>query len=151
MPSDPRPRDDRQETPPAGCQAGALVSLIHTCYLVSDIDRSLAFYAALGFSESFRFSTLDGGLSVFMNLALDGSEPRLELAHHPGIRSDETGSGFGHVAITTVDLDAALVALARDGIEPEKPPRALREGGNRICFVRDPDGHRLELIERLVS
>jgi lactoylglutathione lyase len=49
----------------------------------------------------------------------------------------------------TVDaLDAALAGLADKGIEPERPPYTVREGGSRICFVRDPDGYRVELIER---
>ena len=46
------------------------------------------------------------------------------------------------------DLDAVLPALAGRGIEPEKPPYTVREGGSRLCFVRDPDGYRIELIER---
>jgi lactoylglutathione lyase len=58
------------------------------------------------------------------------------------------GTGYGHVAITTPDLDNALAQLARQGIEPERPPYTVREGGNRLCFVRDPDGYRIELIER---
>jgi lactoylglutathione lyase len=46
------------------------------------------------------------------------------------------------------DLDATLAALAGKGIEPERPPYTVRAGGSRICFVRDPDGYRVELIER---
>jgi lactoylglutathione lyase len=46
------------------------------------------------------------------------------------------------------DLDAALADLADEGIEPERPPYSVREGGSRICFVRDPDGYRVELIEQ---
>jgi len=45
-------------------------------------------------------------------------------------------------------MDATLEALAREGIEPERPPYTVREGGSRLCFVRDPDGYRVELIER---
>ncbi len=50
--------------------------------------------------------------------------------------------------MTVDDLDAKLAALAEQGIEPERPPYQLRAGGSRICFVRDPDGYRVELIER---
>lgn len=46
------------------------------------------------------------------------------------------------------DLDATLERLAAQGIEPERPPYQVREGGSRICFVRDPDEYRVELIER---
>ena len=46
------------------------------------------------------------------------------------------------------DLDETLRRLEAQGIEPEKPPYSVREGGSRLCFVRDPDGYRVELIER---
>jgi len=46
------------------------------------------------------------------------------------------------------DIDGALERLAGEGIEPERPPYTVSEGGSRICFVRDPDGYRIELIER---
>jgi lactoylglutathione lyase len=50
--------------------------------------------------------------------------------------------------VTVENLDEVLPALAEKGIEPEKPPYTVREGGSRLCFVRDPDGYRVELIER---
>ena len=53
-----------------------------------------------------------------------------------------------HVAVTVDELDGTLGRLAEKGIEPEKPPYSVREGGSRLCFVRDPDGYRIELIER---
>jgi lactoylglutathione lyase len=58
------------------------------------------------------------------------------------------GTGYGHIALTVDDLDGTLEQLAGEGIEPEKPPYRVREGGSRICFVRDPDDYRIELIER---
>jgi lactoylglutathione lyase len=83
-----------------------------------------------------------------MGLPEDGPEPRLELTYNFGVESYELGTGYGHIAITTPDLDTALERLKEQGIEPEKPPYTVREGGNRLCFVRDPDGYRVELIER---
>ena len=62
--------------------------------------------------------------------------------------SYELGTGYNHIALTVDDLDGTLGELAGKGIEPEKPPYQVREGGSRICFVRDPDGYRIELIER---
>jgi lactoylglutathione lyase len=84
-----------------------------------------------------------------MGLPEDGDEPRLELTFNLG-RSEpyELGTGYGHIAITTPELDAALERLAEQGIEPERPPYTVREGGSRLCFVRDPDGYRIEIIER---
>jgi lactoylglutathione lyase len=120
--------------------------LIHTCYRIGDIDRSVAFYEALGFEEMGRFPIRDEATNVFMGLPGDGA--RLELTYNHGVDSYELGTGYNHIAITASDLDATLANLAEQGIEPEKPPYTVREGGSRICFVRDPDNYRIEIIER---
>ncbi len=124
------------------------MSLIHTCYRITDIDRSVAFYNALGFNEIGRLPIRDEAVNVFMGLPDDGPEPRLELTYNFGVEHYELGTGYGHIAITTADLDGALANLREQGIEPERPPYTVREGGSRLCFVRDPDGYRIELIER---
>jgi lactoylglutathione lyase len=120
--------------------------LIHTCYRIGDIDRSVAFYQALGFEETGRFPIRDEAINVFMGLPGDGA--RLELTYNHGVDSYELGTGYNHIAITASDLDATLANLDDQGIEPEKPPYTVRDGGPRICFVRDPDGYRIEIIER---
>lgn len=120
--------------------------LIHTCYRIGDIDRSVAFYRALGFEELHRMPIGDAAINVFMGLPGDGA--RLELTYNFGVDSYEIGTGYGHIAITAGDLDAMLARLAALGIEPEKPPYSVREGGSRLCFVRDPDGYRIEIIEK---
>ena len=122
------------------------MELIHTCYRIGEIDRSVAFYEALGFEERRRMDLPDGAINVFMGLPGDGD--RLELTKNPGVDSYELGTGYNHVALTIEDLDGTLAELAQKGIDPEKPPYRVREGGSRICFVRDPDGYRIELIER---
>jgi lactoylglutathione lyase len=125
------------------------MSLIHTCYRILEIDRSVAFYEALGFEERRRAPIRDEATNVFMSLPDDGPEPRLELTYNYGRTEPyEIGTGYGHIAITTADLDGTLARLKEQQIEPEKPPYTVREGGNRLCFVRDPDGYRIELIER---
>ncbi|HEY8866612.1 MAG TPA: VOC family protein [Solirubrobacteraceae bacterium] len=123
------------------------MALIHTCYRITDVDRSVDFYKALGFEEVGRIPIRDEAINVFMNIPGDGDMPRLELTHNFGVDSYELGTAYGHIAITTSDLDARLAELAEQGIEPEKPPYSVREGGSRLCFVRDPDGYRIELIE----
>jgi lactoylglutathione lyase len=125
------------------------MSLIHTCYRIFEIDRSVEFYKALGFNEIGRIPIRDEAINVFMGLPDDGPEPRLELTYNFG-QADayEIGTGYGHIAVSTADLDSALERLAAQGITPERPPYTIREGGNRLCFVRDPDGYRIELIER---
>jgi lactoylglutathione lyase len=125
------------------------MGLIHTCYRILDIDRSVAFYEALGFTEMRRAPIRDEAINVFMGLPEDGDEPRLELTHNFGVTEPyEIGTGYGHIAITTEDLDGTLARLAEQGIEPEREPYRIREGGSRLCFVRDPDGYRIEIIER---
>jgi lactoylglutathione lyase len=125
------------------------VSLIHTCYRIFEVERSVDFYRALGFEEKRRAPIRDEAVNVFMGLPEDGDEPRLELTcNFDQAEPYELGTGYGHIAISTPDLDEALERLAAQGIEPEKPPYTIRDGGNRLCFVRDPDGYRIELIER---
>ncbi len=120
--------------------------LIHTCYRITDIDRSVEFYEKLGFEERRRMPIREEAVNVFMGLPGDGD--RLELTYNFGVDSYEIGTGYGHIALTVSDLDATLEKLASVGIQPEKPPYSVREGGSRLCFVRDPDDYRIELIER---
>jgi lactoylglutathione lyase len=122
------------------------MELIHTCYRIGDIDRSVAFYEALGFEEIGRFPIRDEAINVFMGLPGDG--PRLELTYNHGVSEYDLGTGYNHIAVTVEDMDGTLERLAGKGIEPEKPPYTVREGGSRLCFVRDPDGYRIELLER---
>jgi lactoylglutathione lyase len=84
-----------------------------------------------------------------MGLPEDGENPRLELTfNHGRTEPYEIGTGYGHIAITTDDLDGTLEALAAQGIEPERPPYTVSEGGSRLCFVRDPDDYRIEILEK---
>ena len=123
------------------------MSLIHTCYRITDIDRSVTFYNALGFSEIGRIPIREEAINVFMGLPDDGPEPRLELTYNFGVDSYDLGTGYNHIAITTADMDGTLEQLKEQGIEPEKPPYSVREGGSRLVFVRDPDGYRVEILE----
>jgi lactoylglutathione lyase len=119
---------------------------IHTCYRITDIDRSVSFYEKLGMEEVGRIPIRDEATNVFMGFPGDGA--RLELTfNHDKTDPYEIGTGYGHIAIAVEDLDGTLERLATDGIEPEKPPYTVREGGSRLCFVRDPDDYRIEIIE----
>ncbi len=125
-----------------------MATWLHTCYRIGEIDRSVAFYNALGFEEVGRMPIGDEAINVFMNIPGDGDMPRLELTYNFGVDSYELGTGYNHIAIAAGNLDETLARLAEQGIEPERPPYSVREGGSRLCFVRDPDGYRIELIER---
>lgn len=121
--------------------------LIHTCYRITDIDRSVSFYEKLGFEEVARVPIRDEATNVFMGLPGDGA--RLELTYNHGRGEPyDVGTGYGHIALAVDDLDGVLERLAGQGIEPERPPYTVREGGSRLCFVRDPDDYRIELIEK---
>jgi lactoylglutathione lyase len=121
--------------------------LIHTCYRITDIDRSVSFYEKLGFEEQHRLPIRAEAINVFMGLPGDGA--RLELTWNKDQEGPyEIGTGYGHIAVTVDDLDTTLARLGELGIEPERPPYTVREGGSRLCFVRDPDEYRIELIER---
>ncbi|HEX7245143.1 MAG TPA: VOC family protein [Solirubrobacterales bacterium] len=123
-----------------------MTRFLHTCYRIGDIDRSVAFYGKLGFEESGRMPIGDEAINVFMNLP--GEDPILELTYNHGVTEYEHGTGYNHIALLVDDLDATLERLAAEGIEPEKPPYRPggRTEGHFICFLRDPDGYRIELI-----
>jgi lactoylglutathione lyase len=120
--------------------------LVHTCVRVRDIDASLRFYEALGFE---RRGKLDFGSAYNIYMGVPGDGDTLELT----VNSDQAepydlGNGYGHIALTVDDLDGLLSKLAKQGYEPEKAPYA--PGGRdeyRICFIADPDGYRIELID----
>ena len=112
------PRDPRARPRPRRCWTGsrrsssarrsrdgayslacAVMSLLHTCYRITDIDRSVAFYEALGFEERRRAPIRDEAINVFMSLPDDGPEPKLELTYNFGVDSYELGTAYGHIAI----------------------------------------------------
>jgi lactoylglutathione lyase len=123
-----------------------MTRFLHTCYRIGDIERSVIFYAKIGFEVAGRMPIGDEAINVFMNLP--GEDPVLELTYNHGVTGYEHGTGYNHIALMVDDLDATLAGLATDGIEPEKPPYRPggRTEGHRIAFLRDPDGYRIELI-----
>jgi lactoylglutathione lyase len=125
------------------------VALIHTCYRITDPERSVAFYEALGFEKRRELPIRDEAVNYFLGIPGDEG-PELELTYNFDTPEGgyELGTGYGHIALTVDDLDAALAVLAEEGIEAERPPYTVRATGSRICFVRDPDGYRVEIIER---
>ena len=90
------------------------MELIHTCYRIGDIDRSVAFYEALGFEERRRMPIRDEAINVFMGVPGDGD--RLELTYNHGVDSYELGTGYNHIAVTVPDLDGTLAELSGKGI-----------------------------------
>ena len=123
------------------------MELIHTCYRITDPERSIAFYEALGLEQRRELPIRDEAVNYFLGVP-GKQQPELELTYNFGVDSYELGTAYGHIALTIDDMAGTLAALAEKGIEPERPPYTVREGGSLLCFVRDPDGYRIELIER---
>jgi lactoylglutathione lyase len=123
---------------------------LHTMYRVTDPERSRAFYEALGFESRRELPIVREGKLEATNyfLGIPGQEEELELTFNHDGRGYELGTAYGHIAIGVDDLDGTLERLKEQGIEPEREPYRVREGGSRLCFVQDPDQYRIELIER---
>lgn len=125
-------------------------TFLHTMVRITDPDRSRAFYEALGFRFARDLEIVRNGEKEATNyfFSIGDQDAVLELTYNHDGRSYEMGTAFGHIAVGVDDLDSTLARLKDQGIEPEKPPYSVREGGSRLCFVRDPDGYRIELIDR---
>jgi len=127
-----------------------MAEYLHTMVRITDPEKSRAFYEALGFEFSRDMDIVRNGEVEATNyfFSLGGNENVLELTFNHDGRTYEMGDAYGHIAIAADDLDESLSRLKEQGIEPEREPYRVREGGSRLCFVRDPDGYRIELIDR---
>ena len=126
-----------------------MANYLHTMVRITDPERSRAFYQALGFTFSRDMDIVRDGQLEATNYfySLGDDENVLELTFNHDGRSYDLGTGYGHIAIGVDDLDGTLRQLKEQGIDPEREPYQVREGGSRITFVRDPDQYRVELIE----
>jgi lactoylglutathione lyase len=122
---------------------------LHTMVRITDPERSRAFYEALGFRFSREMDIVRGGELEATNYfySIGDAEDVLELTFNHDGRTYEMGTAYGHIAVGVDDMNETLARLKERGIEPEKPPYQVREGGSYIAFVRDPDGYRVELVE----
>jgi len=127
-----------------------MTRFLHTMVRITDPQRSRTFYEALGFRFSRDLDIVRNGELEATNyfFSLGDLDNVLELTYNHDGRSYELGTGYGHIAVGVDDLDGTLAQLKEQGIEPERPPYQVSEGGSRICFVRDPDDYRIELIGR---
>jgi lactoylglutathione lyase len=123
---------------------------LHTMLRITDPEKSRKFYEALGFTFSRDMDIVRGGELEATNYfySMGGNENVLELTFNHDGRTYELGDAYGHIAVGVDDLEQTLGELAEQGIEPEREPYRVREGGSLICFVRDPDQYRVELIDR---
>ncbi|MEU6763833.1 VOC family protein [Streptomyces sp. NPDC046853] len=115
-------------------------------YRVTDLDRSLGFYTALGYAELGR---VDGGDGNHLVLLKFPGEPAasLELVHRPDGGHVDVGSGFDHLAIQAEALATTLQRLTDAGLEPEPVQYPGGPHGPKTSWLTDPDGYRIELVE----
>jgi lactoylglutathione lyase len=127
-----------------------MAEFLHTMKRISDPQKSRAFYEALGFEFEREMDIVRNGELEATNyfFSLGDHKSVLELTYNHDGRSYEHGTGYGHIALAVDDLAASLEQLKELGIEPEREPYRVREGGSLLCFVKDPDGYRIELIDR---
>jgi lactoylglutathione lyase len=128
-----------------------MARFLHTMVRITDPERSRSFYEALGFRFAREMDIVRDGEREATNyfFSIGDDENVLELTYNHDGRTYDLGTAYGHIAIGVDDLDETLDSLREQhGIEPERPPYRVSEGGSRICFVRDPDGYRIELIEK---
>lgn len=127
-----------------------MATFLHTMVRITDPARSRAFYEALGFRFTRDMDIVRNGEVEATNyfFSLGDNENVLELTYNHDGRTYDLGTGYGHIAIGVEDLEGTLAALREQGIEPERPPYQVTEGGSWLCFVRDPDDYRIELIGR---
>ena len=114
---------------------------LHTMVRITDPAKSRAFYEALGFTFSREMDIVRNDALEATNyfFSIGDAADVLELTFNHDGRTYDIGTAYGHIAIGVDDMDGTLAGLAGQGIEPERPPYTLREGGTRLCFVRDPD------------
>jgi lactoylglutathione lyase len=123
---------------------------LHTMLRVTDPQASRAFYEALGMEFRRESPIVRNGEkeATLTFLGFPGQEEELELTYNEDGRTYELGTAYGHIAVGVDDLAETLEKLGEQGIHAEKEPYRVREGGSLLCFVQDPDGYRVELIEK---
>lgn len=124
---------------------------LHTMLRVKDADKSIDFYSRhLGMSV-LRKKDFPGGefTNIFMGYGGEDSHTVLELTHNWGQEEPYShGSGFGHLAVGVPDIYATCEAMAAEGVSIPRPPGPMKHGTTVIAFIEDPDGYKIELIER---
>jgi lactoylglutathione lyase len=127
-----------------------MAEFLHTMVRITDPEKSRAFYEALGFRFERDMDIVRNGELEATNYfyGIGDHESVLELTFNHDGRTYDPGTGYGHIAVSVDDLAASLADLKEQGIEAEREPYRVREGGSLICFVQDPDGYRIELIDR---
>lgn len=126
---------------------------LHTMIRVGDLERSVAFYTKLlGMKELRRRDVPDGKYTLaFLGYGEGNKEGQaeIELTYNYGVEKYEQGSAFGHLAVGVPDVKAACEAVRAGGGKVTREAGPVKFGTTIIAFVEDPDGYKIELIERM--
>ncbi len=125
--------------------------LLHTMIRVLDLDKSIDFYTRLLGMKLLRNQDYPSGefTLVFVGYGDEADETVIELTHNWGQKEPYAlGEGFGHLAIGVPDIYATCERLEAEGVKIPRPPGPMKHGGSVIAFVEDPDGYKIELIEK---
>lgn len=124
--------------------------LLHTMIRVGDLERSIDFYTrVLGMSLLRRKDYPTGKFTLaFVGYGDEADNAVIELTHNWGQTSYEVGDGFGHIALSAEDIYTTCDTIRESGGKICREPGPMKHGGSVIAFVKDPDGYKIELIER---
>ena len=124
--------------------------VLHTMIRVGDLERSIRFYTeVLGMQLLRRRDYPDGKFTLaFVGYGPESEQAAIELTYNYGVERYELGTAFGHIALEVPDAHAACAEIARRGGKVVRPAGPMKHGTTVIAFVEDPDGYRIELIQR---
>jgi lactoylglutathione lyase len=125
-------------------------SYLHTMLRVANLEASVKFYTdLLGMHELRRNEVTEGKYTlVFLGYGDEKSHTVLELTYNWGVDSYDLGTAFGHLALGVPDIYATCEALRKVGAKITREPGPVKFGTTVIAFIEDPDGYKIELIER---
>lgn len=124
---------------------------LHTMIRVKDLDKSLDFYTRLLGMKLLRQKDFPTGefTLAFVGYGDEAKDTVVELTYNWGQKEPyELGAGFGHLAVGVPDIYGVCEVLAKEGVKIPRPPGPMKHGGSVIAFIEDPDGYKIELIER---
>ncbi|CAO3355746.1 lactoylglutathione lyase [Azospirillum melinis] len=125
--------------------------LLHTMLRVLDLEKSLDFYTRLLGMKLLRRNDFEGGrfTLAFVGYGEESDTAVLELTHNWDQKEPyEIGTAYGHIALGVPDIYGTCEKLAAEGVKIPRPPGPMKHGTTVIAFIEDPDGYKVELIER---
>ena len=143
--------DTVTEKKPAAMAGAKTTRLLHTMIRVLDLDKSLDFYSRLLGMDVLRRKDYESGrfTLAFVGYGDENANAVIELTHNWAQKEPYgLGSAFGHLALATPDIYATCERLAAEGVKIPRPPGPMKHGGSVIAFIEDPDGYKIELIQR---